>query len=77
MYELPDNDPLLQGFSKSAIDVINKIDRDLANLTKRLDEMDAKMADLNGGMFSDLERLAKNTAQVVSYWQRHNERLSR
>jgi hypothetical protein len=75
MYELPDSAPLLQGFGKSAIDTISKIDRDLASLTKRLDEMDAKLADLNGGMFADLERLAKNNAQVVSYWQRHNERL--
>jgi hypothetical protein len=77
MYELPDNDPLLQGFSKSAIDVINKIDRELANLTKRLDAMDAHLADLKGGMFADLERLAKNNAQAVSYWQRHNNRLSK
>lgn len=75
MFELPDSDPLLQGFSRSAMEVITKIDRDLANLTKRLDAMDAKIGDIKGGMFSDLERLAKNNVQVVEYWQRDNERL--
>jgi hypothetical protein len=77
VYELPDSDPLLQGFNKTAVDTISKIDRDLASLAKRLDAMDAKIADLNGGMFADLERLAKNNAQVVEYWQRHNDRLSK
>jgi hypothetical protein len=77
VFELPDSDPLLQGFSKSAMEVITKIDRDLANLTKRLDEMDAKIVNIKGGMFADLERLAKNNAQSVDYWKRHNERLSK
>jgi hypothetical protein len=47
VYELKNDDPLLQGHPKSAIEVINKIDRDLASLTKRIDEQGAITKRLN------------------------------
>jgi hypothetical protein len=77
VYEVKDDDIALMPISKTARDTFEKIDRDLASLAKRLDAMDAKIADLNGGVFADLERLAKNNAQVVEYWKRHNDRLSK
>jgi hypothetical protein len=78
MYELPDSDPLLQGFGKSAIDTISKIDRDLANLTKRLDEMDAKIVDIkSGNMFADFEKMAAGNRETSHFWQRHSDRLSK
>jgi hypothetical protein len=75
VYEVKDDDITLSGFSKSAQSTIMKMETALADLSKRLDAMDAHLGDIKGGMFSDLERLAKNNAQVVEYWQRHNERL--
>jgi hypothetical protein len=79
MFELKDSDPaiLLQGHSKKTVDTFTKIESDLANIAKRIDEMDAALADLkNSNMFADLEKMAANNRKTVDYWAKHNERLS-
>jgi len=59
--------------SHPLIDAAYKIE----TLTKRLDAMDASLADLKSGMFADLEKMAANNKQTLSYWAKHNERLSK
>jgi hypothetical protein len=77
MYECDPENIALMGLGKSQRITFERIEKSLSDLTKRLDEMDAHLGDIKGGMFADLERLAKNNAQVVAYWQRHNDRLAK
>jgi predicted transcriptional regulator len=70
MFELPDSDPLLQG-SKSAIDTIDKIEKGLSDLTKRLDAQDDFLKRANA-MLDEVQaanaRRAKDAAVVKEFY---------
>jgi hypothetical protein len=74
-----DTDPVLLATTpiSDAAAKMAKAESDIEVLTKRLDEMDAKIGDIKSGYFADLERLAKSNAETVEYWQRHHERLAK
>jgi hypothetical protein len=76
---LADEDDSLTAIAKrtgshALIDAAKKLDA----LTKRADEQDAAIADLqSGNMFADLEKMASGNRETVAFWQRHNDRLSK
>ena len=60
--------------SHPLIDAAKKLEA----LAKRADAQDAAIADLAiGNMFSGLEKMAANNKQTLSYWDKHNDRLSK
>jgi sugar phosphate isomerase/epimerase len=76
--DLSDEDESLTDLAKRigshpVIDAANKLDA----LAKRMDAQDAALADLKGGMFADLEKMAAGNRETVAFWQRHNDRLSK
>jgi hypothetical protein len=72
---IDDEDITLMNLTKSERIAQERIQKSLRDLTNRLDDMDAKIADIKDGLFADLEKMAANNKTTVAYWDRHNERL--